>query len=373
MSEKPDIRLEVAGSLWGGWTSIEVRRGLEQCAGTFSLDLTDRWTDATASGESRAGSGAQTVQRSIKAGSPCRVLIDKTPVITGYVDEVEASWDATSHSYRVSGRDKTCDLVDCCPPSTQVKSASLPDLARRWSTQFGIDVVVEAEGLKPVPAFKSDEGDTCYEMLERLARAQAVMLTSDGEGRLIITRAGTKKAGAALSLGQNLLSLSMRSDMGDRFSDITVKGQSAGSSGWNAAPCAQGKGMAQDPGVPRYRPLTLVAEQEEYGSGTLRAQHEVNVRFGKGHSSRAKVCGWYAKPGELWRPNVLADIMAGDRLVATWLITEVTWRMDDSGCLTEMTLHPREAFDRIPVTAKSGKSKGKKKGKGVSSWPGASE
>lgn len=358
MAEKaPDIRLEVAGKLYGGWTSIEIRRGIEQCAGTFNFDLTDRWP-------------GQNEMRLIRAGSPCRVLIDSEPVITGYVDDVEIAWTATTHSYRVSGRDKTCDLVDCCPPSTQIKSASLPVLARRWAGLFGIDVLVEAECAKPVPSFKTDEGDTCFDMLEKLARANAVMLTSDEHGRLVITRAGTKKMSAAIDLGGNLLSFSMQSSVKDRFSEITVKGQSGASQGWNSAPCAQGKGIARDKGVSRYRPLTLVAEQEEYGSAQTRAQHEVNIRYGKGHSGQATVCGWYAKPGELWRPNRLVDVTLAKNMVATWLISEVTWRMNESGLITEMRLHPREAFDLLPVTPKSGKGNGKS---GGGSWPGVNE
>lgn len=128
--------------------------------------------------------------------------------------------------------------------------------------------------------------------------------------------------------------------------------------------------MARDPAVPRYRPLTLVAEQEEYGSASIRAQHEVNIRYGKGHPGRARVCGWYARSGELWQPNRLVDIL-GDkgRILATWLITEVTWRMDDGGCVTELTLNPREAYDLIPIAPKGKKGKGKSAG----SWPGLHE
>ena len=49
-------------------------------------------------------------------------------------------------------------------------------LARRWSALFGIQVVVAVSGsLGTVPNFKTDEGETCFEMLERLARANAVM------------------------------------------------------------------------------------------------------------------------------------------------------------------------------------------------------
>ncbi|MDE7370600.1 MAG: hypothetical protein K2N07_02450, partial [Desulfovibrio sp.] len=103
MSDRPDIRLEVAGQLWGGWTSIEIRRGLEQCAGTFSLDLTDRWPGqesrrsmlqplrrrklrmetATSYFDSQpteplslSVSTQSLLTASAKTGSPCRVLID---------------------------------------------------------------------------------------------------------------------------------------------------------------------------------------------------------------------------------------------------------------------------------------------------------
>ena len=146
-SRKPDIILEVDGQRYGGWKSIDISRGLEQCAGTFRLSVTDRWPQ-------------QNEPRGIKAGAACRVTIDGRAVITGYVDDVEVSWSATSHEYRVSGRDKTADLVDCCPPSLQLKGADLPARARRWARLFGIEVMVEAECNKAVPGFKTEECET---------------------------------------------------------------------------------------------------------------------------------------------------------------------------------------------------------------------
>lgn len=342
----PNVRLEIGGTLYGGWTAISIKRGLEQVAGTFELEVSVKWP-------------GQETGWPIQTGDSCRVLVDNIPVITGYVDDIDMSYDARAHTYRVTGRDKTADLVDCCPPSTQIKNASLPALARQWAALFGIEVVVQAECNKPVPGFKSDEGDTCFEMLEKLARANAVMLTSDGQGRLLITRAGTEKATTALRLGSNLLRFSLRKSLKDRFSQITVKGQSGGSVGWNQAPCAQAKGVAHDPLVPRFRPLTLIAEQEEYGSASTRAQHEVNVRYGKSRSISATVNGWYAGV-KLWQPNMLADIQdVKGRLLETWLIAEVTWKLDSGGWISELTLHPKEAFALIPLKPKGKKGKGK--------------
>ena len=59
-SRKPDIILEVDGQRYGGWKSIDISRGLEQCAGTFRLSVTDRWPQ-------------QNEPRGIKAGAACRV------------------------------------------------------------------------------------------------------------------------------------------------------------------------------------------------------------------------------------------------------------------------------------------------------------
>ncbi|MGE4310296.1 phage baseplate assembly protein [Desulfovibrio sp.] len=350
-TQRPDVRLEIDGKLYGGWKDISITRSLEQCAGTFELSVTDRWPQ-------------QEQSRQIPPGGSCRVLVNHTPVITGYVDDVDVAYDAVGHTYRATGRDKTADLVDCCPPSTQLKGAGLVDLARRWAALFGIEVVVAVSGnLAKVPNFKSDEGETCFEMLERLARANAVMLTTDGQGRLVITRAGTVKASVGLKLGDNLLKFGMSSSMKDRFSTITVKGQSGGSESWNGKVNAQAGGSATDANVPRYRPLTLVAEQEEYGSATTRARHEVAIRYGKGHKATATVNGWFAGAA-LWVPNTLVDILGnGNKVMATWLITDAHYQLSDSsGWITDLTLSPKEAYDLIPEAPKGKKGKGKDAG-----------
>lgn len=128
--KKPDVRLEINGVKYGGWTKISIRRGIGQVAGTFELSITERWP-------------GQPIPAKIELGASCVVTVDGAPVITGYVDDVAPSYNAASHTVSVTGRDKTCDLVDCCPPSTQLKGATLaavagrlrPRSASRWSTK----------------------------------------------------------------------------------------------------------------------------------------------------------------------------------------------------------------------------------------------
>lgn len=342
--DSPDVRLEVAGEQYGGWTKITIRRGLEQLAGTFELEVTERWP-------------GQETERPILEGQECRVLVDGTPVITGYVDDVKISYDANGHTISISGRDRTCDLVDCCPPSTQLKNADFPALAKTLCAPFGIEVVVECDAGHAAP-IKNNEGDTIFEVLEQQARARGVLLTTDGRGRLVITRLGQKRAGRNFKLGDNIRKADASFSMKERFSEYTVKGQSVADKNWNGTAAAHPKGSAKDPGVTRYRPLVLIAEQDAQGTAQQRAQHECNQRYGKSRSVTYTVYGWYGN-GVLWEPGQQADIDDSfSKLAETWVIGSVAWIMDDQGWRSEVTLCPKEAFDVAPPKAAKGKGKG---------------
>ena len=349
--KKPDVRLEINGVKYGGWTKISIRRGIGQVAGTFELSITERWP-------------GQPIPAKIELGASCVVTVDGAPVITGYVDDVAPSYNAASHTVSVTGRDKTCDLVDCCPPSTQLKGATLAAVARSLAAPFGIEVVDET-GVGVVPGFKTNPGDTVFETPEQLARAKGVLLTTDGRGRLVICRASKKKAATVLELGKNVFEGKGKFSMRDRFSSVTVIGQTAATETWNGKSASQQKTVVTDAAVPRHRPLVLVADQEHQGANK-RAQWEVNVRYGKGNQATYTVYGW--KDGDaLWMPNVLARIVDPFMgLEATWLVGSVGWTLDERGYRSELTLNPPEAFDVEPVSPKKGK-----KDKETFRWPGA--
>lgn len=235
-------------------------------------------------------------------------------------------------------------------------------MARSLAAPFGIEVVDET-GVGVVPGFKTNPGDTVFETLEQLARAKGVLLTTDGRGRLVICRASKKKAATVLELGKNVFEGKGKFSMRDRFSSVTVIGQTAATETWNGKSASQQKTVVTDAAVPRHRPLVLVADQEHQGANK-RAQWEVNVRYGKGNQATYTVYGW--KDGDaLWTPNVLVRIVDPFMgLEATWLVGSVGWTLDERGYRSELTLNPPEAFDVEPVSPKKGK-----KDKETFRWP----
>jgi prophage tail gpP-like protein len=345
-----DCILLVDGMRYGGWTAVEVQRGIEQISGQFKVEYTDRWAD-------------QFTPRPIQAGAKVQVIMDGETAITGHVDETEVSYDATRHTLSVSGRDATGDLVDSSavvPHGGQWLDASLGAIAKDLLNPFGIPLQTETDLGEKFPSFAIQEGETVFEALERAARMRALLLVSDGQGGLKLTRAGTAAAGGALIEGVNILSARSELSLRDRHSEYIVKGQVQALDDYDAEQAYSQEGAATDSTVKRHRPLVILQEDQGYQTSVQqRADWERRVRAGRGARVTVTVQGWTTPAGGLWKPNTLAlvrsPLLGIDQDL---LIVEVKHSYSDQGTLTELTLGHRTAYDVQPEAKRRKKKTG---------------
>jgi prophage tail gpP-like protein len=109
-------------------------------------------------------------------------------------------------------------------------------------------------------------------------------------------------------------------------------------------------GVALDKAVTRYRPLTVLAEEQiDQVSAQERAQWERNVRYGRSRRISYTVKGWYHSGG-LWQPGFMVPVrdpylgINDDRL-----ISGVTLILDENGFISKLDLLPRQAFERMEL------------------------
>src|SRR5215475_13375176 len=317
------VTVRIGGVDYSGWHAVSVLRGLEQASASFSCSVSERTT------------GYRLEPWVIVPGSPCTILLDGEVVITGYVDNYAPRYDAHSHGVELRGRSRTCDFVDgaAIVPGGQFKQLSLGEIADRLAALFGITVTSTAgmpvEGPRPSPDFvgpmpplhdvQVHQGETCYALLERLARVSGLLITDTAEGNLALTRVGSRFAVAALVQGENILGASADLDCSQRYSEYTVKGQRANT----------------DDRIDRSDSTGAVA-----GGRTTHAS--------------VVVAGWRQIPnGPLWDVNllvpVLSDWLAINRVL---LISAVEFRKDDSGSTTRLELTLPDAYagegDTVP-------------------------
>lgn len=360
--------LLIDGQAYGGWTRIEVQRGIEQIAGGFVLQLTSRYP------------GLETPMQ-LREGLSCQVKLGDDLVISGYIDDYETDDTDTSSTVRVAGRDKTGDLVDCSAiyKTGQWRGVKLAQIVTDIAFPFDIKVVV-APGTNTGDVFKRfalEEGEKAFDAIDRACRLRAVLVTSTPDGNLLITAASTVNSGVALIEGVNMKKFNSKHSWKERHSEITLKGQVPGDDDENGAAAAHLKASAKDAELLRYRPLVVIAE---HGTSTKsladRAAWEVKVRMGRGKRGGCTVVGWRTgkdgQEGPLWQPNTLVQVtserMNIDREL---LIVSCSYQLTEQGKVTDITFARPEAFQlvegigRSRLNAKlSDKTKKEKKKKG---------
>ena len=335
------VDLLASGRSHAGWQAVQVRLGMDQCAGMFSLQVSERWH-------------GQDADRPIAAGERCELQIDGETVITGWVDEARQTIDASSHTVELTGRDATGDLVDCSAvrKAGQWRGLRIEQIAAELAAPFGVAVRADVDTGRPLASFALQEGETVFEAIERAARIRALLLVSDGRGGLLITRAGSARVATPLVLGDNILQARVGMDLRDRYSSYVLKGQAPGSDLFNGTSASQVKALASDPGVRRHRPLIITNDAPDMAA-TLqqRALWEANVRAARSYDIELTVQGW-RHAGGLWRPNAVVPVVATAlRLDADLLITHVMFSLDERGSTTTLRLTREDAYTVLPLKA----------------------
>lgn len=339
------VTLKVGGTAYAGWTELSVSRGIEQAAGGFEIAVTNRWA-------------GQAKPVPIKAGDECALVVGADTLITGYVDEVEASLEESNHAIRITGRDRAADLIDCSAIHSpdQWTAIKLDRLAGILAQPFGVAVTAETDVGAPLPTVKLQQGETAWEAIERHARMRALLVISDGHGGLLLTRAGHGlKAKDALVEGDNLKAVSITASIAERFSDYAVKGQRSAASDDDDDAARRVSGKAKDEGVARYRPLLVLAEGESDGiSAADRAAWEAAVRAGRATRVSATLGGWRQSDGALWPLNGLVRVKSPLLDIDTeLLIAEIKLTLNATrGSTAELSLARADAYRVLPTVAK---------------------
>jgi prophage tail gpP-like protein len=334
------------GHVLSDWTGVEVTRALDQAAATWSLSLVSR---------------ERTPRVTLPLGEPVVISLGDIPVITGYVEQIAPSVSASGYALSVEGRSRVGDLVDCSAesylgPGQWSGGTTLAALARAVAAPFGVGVSAGPAATVAVGNVEIEQGETAHALIERVARAHGLFLTDDAAGNLVITPVlPAARVTTPLVLSQDrrqgaVLSADLTRSATERFAEIVVKGQGAGTDeAWGAAVAAV-RGAATDPNIRAVRRLVVRADSGVTPTKAARlARWEVARRAGQGTTLTVTVVGWRRAPAALWEPGVLVPVdMPVLGIARDMLVTSVTWSQDTDQTTTRLTLQPPEAWSPSP-------------------------
>jgi prophage tail gpP-like protein len=336
-----DVTLLVGGRRYGGWKSVRITRSIESLAGSFALDVSDRWGD-------------QHEPWPIAEGDACRVEIGGDVVIDGYVDDRELSAAADARALSYTGRDRAADLVDCSAvlSSYTFRNLTIADFAAKLAEPFNVRVRVQA-GLSLAKRSKIvvQPGDKAYEALARETAAAGVLLVSDGAGGILITRSGTARA-TSLVEGENVKAASVRYAGADRYHRYLIVMQTAGTDEFFGEAVAGVQAEATDPAVRASRVLLIRPDKGyDVADARRRADWEARIRAARAETVMITVLGWKQPGGALWPLNARSRVRCPKTIGVDgdMLISQVDHTISEAGKVTQIRLVRPDAFTPEPT------------------------
>lgn len=340
-----NIVIEIGGQNLADYIDGSVNIQLDQFCNSFSFTTTK-----TLAGE-----------YNIFPEDSCRIIINGKVAITGVVDNVSPSEDPDSSTVNVSGRDRTCDVVD----------SDLPvgiSLSGNFTLQTVIEKVLSALGLTDIKVINqiedlrsftkddivsADVDKNCFDFINEYAQKVSALLITNSDGNIVITRAGNSRYEDKLlnDIGNeenNIISSSAGYDYSQRYYKYIVYSQSNANTqtgNIDISNVAQ-KGIAIDDEIRQTRVMVMKANNACDSANCKEiATLEANIRRANSLKYNCEVYGFETNDGNLWQVNKLIQVYDVDTDIdSELLIKGITFNIGGNGSTTSIDLALADAY-----------------------------
>lgn len=342
----PNIEIVIDSGVWRGWKRVTVSYGAKKAVRNFALTVTDD-IESGMFGQN-GGMWDFMPQTPIKIRESGELLLD------GHVDSMVPSYDANNHHVEIAGRSKSADFVDSSHEHEkgEWKNKDILEIAKDLN-KSDIDISSAVDNLKKLEKFRTNPHETCFQAIERIARAQQLLLIGKANGGIEIAEGGKRRTNGPLIEGENIVGASAHFDDSNVHSDYKVKGQQVFGSDKKSLRIV---GEAKNERVKRKRPKTLPHETAtDKDSAKKRAEHHRDRQEGESKSASVKVQGWRDQGNKLYVPNTLIYVYSPRlRLDMDMLIENVSCSVDSGGSFTTLALvHPKALGSKASTGSKT--------------------
>ncbi len=328
------VLLRTARGEFDYWTEIRINRSIEQTTGEFTLGITEK-------------KYKELLKQELQANERCQVLIHGQTVIDGYLDLFEPSFDESTHTINVSGRDITGDMMESSAflPDGELTNVTILQLAQTLLTGYGLALNCPAPG-EPFEKAVVNGGESIFDVLSIHAGQRGLLLYTLGDGVLHIAKPPQMELHRKLIEGVDILRANAAHDITQQYGRYIFHGQGK-----------DAQTVKYEIHDPTCRPTRLLVQDLELAEGSSldliqkRAEWELKVRRAKGKRATVTVQGWEYEPGKIWnvgqRPYLKSPRLGYDQLM---LISTLTYTCNEQdGTLTELTLTDPEAYAPEPT------------------------
>lgn len=345
------IFIETDGVLYENLLDIRVRRDMTEFCGTFSLSTTNEKSNISDFSDFP-----------IKPNSNIKIYIDDTPVMNGYVDTVSVDISIGGYTLSINGRDITQDILDSSLiGNVEFKnSISLKKVIERVLSNLVITEIKVIDNIGNLEDFKTSElisgsvDETAFDFLNKLAKKRQVLLATNGEGNITISRSSTETINGELRMilndsQNNVLSATNNIDSVSLYNKYNIYSQDNPSSGFDNFDDVPSKtATASDAEIRTSRQINIISENSSNTRDCQnRAKWESNYRKARANITSCSIKDFYADVDNkvLWQTNKLINTRIEPLGIYTdLLIKSVEFSQTNDELITNLQLVDKNAY-----------------------------
>lgn len=185
------LQLSINSVVYSGFTKATATKTMQNLVGSFNFEAT-------------GGKTLQEFSEKINLFDTVEIYADKIKIMTGFVEVLDISYSSDNYTVTVSGREKTCDVVDSMISTTFTKTASttfkqLIDSVlskTQLSTRAQNPIKVIDKSTNSAIAFLSTDqqisgnGQTVFDFLNMYALKKYIVMITDENGDIELVNSG---------------------------------------------------------------------------------------------------------------------------------------------------------------------------------------
>jgi len=293
------LALLIGGRVHDDWQAYEVESDLLTPADAWSVRL------AIPQGQ---------IPDIVAAGVKVEARVGGETVLTGRVDRVRHLVDKRNHSLVLTGRDAAAVLVDCSAPIFTARKVDLDEVIAKVVRPLGIGKIRISAAEEPEGCDKInvEPGEKAWDVLVNAAEARGLCPWFEPDGTLVVggpDYSATPVAGLILRMDKadenNVLSLEVETSVSERYSEVTVLGQTPGDELEDGQNCLRATARDADMSGIWKRPMVTVDHGAD-GEAICRSRARKLLADSRltGLTITARVHGHrIGDGGALWRPG----------------------------------------------------------------------
>lgn len=260
-------------------------------------------------------------ETSVRPGQQCKLMLGRTPVLVGLVDQVSKEYSRTGSVLSLRGRDLMGLIVDSyCESFVSLKGMSIKGIAEQllrtvpFVSRKSIVYRNGADRMAAKRGVQVDPGSTIFDVLHQVADSRGLLFYCMPDGTLVFSKplgmvgADAKPRFSLRYEDRNLSRIKKATfveDFSQRYSKITVTGQQQGYSDISASN-VNVLATRTDADIPYHKPYVETLNDDSE-SAALVARQRLEQRRWHGRELRYTVAG-HDQGGNVWAIDELCNV-----------------------------------------------------------------